>query len=118
MTRVPKSVGVLWMSFMLLALPVMAADAPKILNVVAVKVKGDPTAYLQQVKQLMAIEKRLETGATIHVWRAVIAGQDTGLIYVGIEYANIEAYAQGVTKLRADEEYNQVRKEMQANDQR
>jgi 6-phosphogluconate dehydrogenase (decarboxylating) len=81
--------------------------------VLAVKVKGDQTAYLQRVKQIMAIQKRLETGATTRVWRATAAGQDTGTIYVGIEYANLEAYAKGITKLQADEEYNKLQKELQ-----
>ena len=113
MTSLPKRVGVLWMSLMILALPALAADAPKVLNVLTVKVKGDQTAYLQRVQQIMAIQKRLETGATTRVWRATVAGQETGTIYVGIEYANLEAYAKAATKLQADDEFNKVQKELQ-----
>ena len=107
-----KRGGVLVVSLMVLALPAAAADAPKVLSVLAVKVKGDQNAYLQRVKQLIAIQKRLETGVTMRVWRATAAGQETGTIYVGLEYANLEAYAKAISKAQADEEWNKVIKEL------
>lgn len=114
MKSLSKRVGWLVVSFLVLALPAAAADAPKVLSVIAVKVKGDQSTYLQKVKQVDAIQKRLETGGTLRVWRATAAGQSTGTIYVGIEYANIEAYAKAVTKLQADAESTKLLKELDA----
>lgn len=113
-----KRGGVLVVSLMVLALPAAAADAPKVLSVLAVKVKGDQNAYLQRVKQLIAIQKRLETGVTMRVWRATAAGQETGTIYVGLEYANLEAYAKAISKAQADEEWNKVIKELDTSELR
>jgi len=106
--------GVLLVSLMVLALPVTAADAPKVLNIITVKVKGDQNTYLQRVKQLNTIQKRLEAGGTMRVWRATVAGQDVGTIYVGFEYANLEAFAKAITKVQADEEWNKVIKDLDA----
>lgn len=114
MKSLSKRVGWLVVSFLVLALPAVAADGPKVLSVIAVKVKGDQSTYLQKVKQVDAIQKRLETGGTLRVWRATAAGQSTGTIYVGIEYANIEAYAKAVTKLQADAESTKLLKELDA----
>ena len=94
--------------------PSMAADAPKVLNVIAVKLKGDQTAYLDKVKKLNAVMKRLESGATMRVWRATLAGPNAGTLYVGIEYPNLDAYAKATTKVQADEEWNKAVKEMDA----
>ena len=107
-----KRVGVLWMSLMLVALPAGAADAPKVLNVIAAKVKGDPAPYLQRVKQLIAIQKRLDTGGTLRVWRATLAGENADTIYVTVEFPNLEAFAKATTKTQADEEWNKVTKEL------
>ncbi len=90
----------------------MAADAPKVLNVIAVKVKGDQSVYLEKVKKLNAVMKRLESGGTIRVWRATMAGENAGTIYVGIEYPNLETLAKANAKSQADEEWNRLVKEM------
>jgi hypothetical protein len=109
-----KRVGLPLVSLIVLALPAVAADAPKTLHVVAVKVKGDQTTYLQRVKQLGAIQQRLETGGTMRVWRATTAGHSVGTIYIGIEYPNLEAYAQATTKLQVDEEWIKAMKDLDA----
>ncbi len=107
-------VGLVLVGLVLLALPAAAADAPKVLTVLSVKVKGDQTAYLQRVKQFNAVQKRLESGATMRVWRATAAGPNVGTIYVATEYANLEAFAKAQTKLQADEEATKLRKELDA----
>jgi hypothetical protein len=114
MKTLSKRAGWLVVSFLMLAMPTVAADAPKVLSVIAVKVKGDQSAYLQKVKQLDAIQKRLETGSTLRVWRATAAGPNTGTIYVGIEYPSLEAYAKAATKLQTDEESIKFLKELDA----
>jgi hypothetical protein len=87
-----------------------AAEPRPVLSVLTIKLKGDQEAYLQKVKQLNAIAKRVESGGTIRVWRAMVAGADAGLIFVGIEYPNLEAFAKGTMKTRGDAEYQKLLK--------
>ncbi len=96
------------------AAPAAAAEPRSVLSVLTVKLKGDQEAYLQKVKQLNAISKRIEAGGTIRVWRATLAGADSGLIFVGIEYPSMEAFAKGFTKVRSDAEYQKLVKELDA----
>ena len=51
--------------------------------------------------------KRLNISATIRVWRATLAGPNTGSISVTQEFASIGAFADAMTKISADAEYNQ-----------
>ena len=71
---------------------IASAESPKVLNIVAVKVKGDQDAYLAKVKKLNALVKKVEGGGTMRVWRAALAGPNSDTIYVGIEYANLEDF--------------------------
>jgi hypothetical protein len=103
----------------LLAQMAHAADAPKVLNVLAVKVKGgQEDAYLQKVKALNGVMARLQTGGTMRVWRATQAGDATGTLYVGIEYPNLESFAKGTAKSSADEEWTKLVREMDASGMR
>ena len=114
MNTVLRHGGLLLISVAIYAWPVLAADGPKVLHVLAVKAKGDPAAYLQQVQQLEGIRQRLATGGTLRVWRATVSGSDVGTLYVGIEYANLEAYAQANTKLQADGEWTKAMRDLDA----
>jgi heme-degrading monooxygenase HmoA len=97
---------------MLLTRPALAADAPKVLQVIAVKVKaGQQDAYMERVKKLNAMYKRLDIDGTMRVWRAQIAGPDSGLIYIGTEFDSLEAFAKGTSKLAKDSEWNATVKE-------
>ncbi len=98
-----------------LAIPVAAgADQPHVLTVLAVKVKGDQDAYLEKVKKFIASAKRLDAGGTTRVWRASLAGTDSGLIFIASEFPNLEAFAKGNAKVQADEELKKLRKEINA----
>src|ERR1043166_3217594 len=114
MNTVLRHGGLLLISVVMCAWPTLAADGPKVLHVLAVKAKGDPAAYLQQVQQLESIRQRLATGGTLRVWRATVSGSDVGTLYVGIEYANLEAYAQANTKLQADGEWTKAMRDLDA----
>jgi hypothetical protein len=103
----------------LLTQAVYAADAPKVLNVLAVKVKGgQEDAYLQKVKALQGVMSRLQTGGTMRVWRATQAGEASGTIYVGIEYPNLESFAKGISKASADDEWRKLVREVDASGMR
>ena len=96
-------------ALLLSALPALAADAPKVLNVIAVKVKpGEQDAYLKKVKALNGVMKRLATGGTMRVWEATVAGDNTGMIYVGIEYPDLASFGAGMAKSRQDEEWKKA----------
>ena len=109
-----RRVGLPLISVVMFVWSAVAADGPKVLHVLAVQVKGAPAAYLQRVQQLEAIRQRLATGGTLRVWRATVAGRNVGTLYVGIEYATLEAYAQANTKLQADEEWTKAMRELDA----
>ncbi|MFQ5668475.1 MAG: hypothetical protein ACE5I7_18885 [Candidatus Binatia bacterium] len=96
-----------------LAMPAaVTAQSAKVLNVIAVKVKGDEGTYLKKVKQLDAAIDRLKTGGTIRVWRAALAGDNVGTIFVAVEHANLEAYAKATTKLEADAQWQKLIKDL------
>jgi hypothetical protein len=100
-------------------LPAHAADAPKVANVIAVKVKaGQEAAYLEKVKKLNGAMKRLETGGTMRVWRATQAGDSAGMLYIVTEYANLEGFAKGMTKTTGDEEWGKLLREVDASGMR
>jgi hypothetical protein len=80
-----------------------AADAKKVLVVISVKVNGDRQAYLDQVKALQGITKRLGSPAA-RVWRATLAGENTDTIYIATEYESMAAMAEAQGKLNADPE--------------
>ena len=107
-------VGLPVLSVVMCAWSALAADGPKVLHVLAVKVKGDPAAYVQRVQQLEAIRQRLAAGGTMRVWRATVGGSDVGTLYVAIEYANLEAYAQANMKLQADGEWTKAIQDLDA----
>ncbi len=109
-----RRVGLSLISVVVFAWPSLGADGPKVLHVLAVKAKGDPAAYVQRVQQLETIRQRLATGGTLRVWRATVSGADVGTLYVGIEYANLEAYAQANTKLQADGEWTKAMRDLDA----
>jgi hypothetical protein len=103
----------------LLTQALYAADAPKVLNVLAVKVKaGQEDAYLQKVKALQGVMSRLQTGGTMRVWRATQAGEASGTIYVGIEYPNLESFAKGTSKASADDEWRKLVRDVDASGMR
>ena len=97
-----------------LAMPVAAADSPRVLTVLTVKVKGDQDAYVAQLKKFLTGIKRLDTGGTTRVWRTTLAGSDTRMIFVATEFANLEAMAKGTAKLQGDEELRKLRKDLDA----
>ena len=96
-------------AFALTLLPVaaLAADPPKVLQVISVKVTGDRQVYLGKLKVLQGITKRLGLPPA-RVWRATLAGENTDLIYVATEYQSLAAMADAQGKLTADAEASKL----------
>jgi hypothetical protein len=84
--------------------PVAAlADGPKVLQVITVEVTGGRQAYLDKIKVLQGITKRLGLPPA-RVWRATLAGENTDEIYIATEYESLAALAAGQDKLTGDAE--------------
>ena len=104
--------GFLLVAASLLAVPV-AVRAQAVVAVLTVRVKGDQDTYLAKTKPFSAIIKR--NGATsVRVFRAVVAGEGTGLISFASEYPNLEAYGKSAAKNGADPDLQKLRKELDA----
>jgi hypothetical protein len=98
-----RSFVFLWAAALLLATaPQVRAEPPAIVTVISVKVKGDGSAYLKKLQEGKPIMMRL--GAkSYRVFRAAIAGEETGRIISVSEYENAEAFGKARAK-RADDE--------------
>jgi hypothetical protein len=72
---------------------------------------GDQDAYLQKVKKGQEIAKRLGV-PTFRLWRATHAGENTGTVYLAIEYPSMAALAEAQAKGAADPEFQSFLKDM------
>ena len=107
------SLSLLFAFSMVLVLPAIAlADSPPVLQVVTVKVQGDGSAYLAKLKDGIPMLKK--AGASdVRVFRATVAGDNSGLIFVSIEYPNLEAFAKGATKIADDADWQKLVKKLE-----
>lgn len=90
-----------------LALALVAAapaDGAAVLSLLAVRVDGDPTRFLEQVKHASAIRARLGV-ATLNVLQATFAGDRTGTYFVSAEYPSLAALGEASDALAADAEW-------------
>ena len=117
MVRAAKAVILAGTLSMALALPVAAADKPVVLQVIAVKVKGDMDAYLSMIKRGQAIAKRLGT-PSLRVWRATLAGPETGTVFIAVEHKSMVALAEDQAKLAKDAEWQTFMKDLQKSELR
>lgn len=98
-------------------LAALAADAPKVLSVITVKVNGSRQTYLEKIKTFQAIAKRLGLPAA-RIWRGTLAGTATDQIFIATEYENLAALAAAQAKLGADPEATQFARDMDASGMR
>ena len=82
-----------------------AAQAPAVLQAVAIEVDGiDQDAFVERLKGAQAIYKRLGLPA-FRVWAATLAGEGTGTVFVAIETPDGVTRAKNTAKLAADAEW-------------
>ncbi len=117
MVRVAKAVVLVGTLSMALSLPASAADKPVVLQVIAVKVKGDMDAYLAMIKRGQAIAKRVGT-PSLRVWRATLAGPETGTVFIAVEHKSMAALAEDQAKLSKDAEWQTFMKDLQKSELR
>jgi hypothetical protein len=83
----------------------------------AVRVDGDPSAYLALLPKFEAAFKRLGVPAA-RVWQATLAGEDTGTILITTAYPSLAAYEEAQKKLDGDSEFQSLRQEAEATGRR
>jgi hypothetical protein len=84
-----------------------------VVQFVGVDTNGETQALLDIVKRARAINARLSTGGTARVWQATLAGDQTNSIGIGIEFQNLEAFAQATTKQQGDADWQKLVAEVQ-----
>jgi hypothetical protein len=117
MVRIAKAVVLAGTLSMGLSLPAAAADRPVVLQVIAVKVKGDMDAYLAMIKKGQAIAKRVGT-PSLRVWRATLAGPETGTVFIAVEHKSMAALAEDQAKLAKDADWQTFMKDLQKSELR
>ena len=86
-----------------------AAHHEPVIQVVTVEVApGKRDAYLAEVKKLKAVIARIDAQASVRVWEATAAGEETGNILVGVEYPNDAAWAADSAKTQTDPEWLRI----------
>jgi hypothetical protein len=90
-----------------------AARAEAVVQVVTVRLDGDPRPYLDLVQKSQAVTKRLGLPA-LQAAQATFAGTATRELYVWAEYASLEALGQAAPKLEADAEWQALLKQFEA----
>lgn len=84
-------------------------SAGSVLLLTGVNVKpGKLEEYRQRVGSMKAISDRLKLGGRTRMWRADVAGTDTGSVAVGIEYPDLATYVAEQDKLTGDPEWQKL----------
>ena len=79
----------------------------------AVRVEGDPSAYLALLPKFEAAFKRIGV-PTARIWQATLAGEGTGTILITTAYPTLAAYEDAQKKLDGDAEYQSLRQQAEA----
>lgn len=86
-----------------------AAHHEPVIQVVTVEVApGKLEAYRAELKKLKAVIARIDAKATVRAWEATAAGEDSGNVLVGIEYADDASWAAGSGKMQSDAEWQKI----------
>lgn len=87
-------------------------------DVVVAEVNGDLAGFLDRMKRIDGVNRRLALGAELRVFQATFAGRQTGEIYVYWELPSFMSFAEAETKLHADPEYRAILAELEKAGQR
>jgi hypothetical protein len=81
------------------------AESGAVLQGVLVRVNpGQLDTYVKRIRSLQGVLERVGASATIRVWQATLAGQNTGTVAVGLVHPSLAAYAENSGKLQDDAE--------------
>ena len=79
----------------------------------AVRVEGDPSAYLALLPKITAAFARIGVPAP-RIWQATLAGEGTGTILITTAYESLAALEEAQKKTEADTEFQGLRKQAEA----
>ena len=111
--------AILFTSVVLLALclpaPSQATDQNRpVLDVIIVNVNGDVDGFLDRMKRIQGVAKRLDLPATLRVFQGTFAAEKNGEIHLYWELPSFIAFAEAETALHNDEEFLAILGEMDA----
>ena len=81
-------------------------------DVIVAEVNGDLAGFLDRMKRIDGVNKRLGLGAELRVFQATFAGKQAGEVYVYWELPSFVGFAEAETKLHADPEFRAILAEM------
>ncbi len=95
--------------------PSQATDQNRpVLDVIVADVNGDLEGFLDRMKRIHGIAKRLDLPATLRVFQGTFEAEKNGEIHRYWELQSIIAFAQAETALHNDEEFLAILDEMGA----
>ena len=101
--------------FMCLSAPSQATDQNRpVLDVIVADVNGDLEGFLDRMKRIRGVAKRLDLPATLRVFQGTFAAEKNGEIHLYWELPSFIAFAEAETALHNDEEFLAILAEMDA----
>ena len=98
-----------------LSAPSQATDQDRpVLDVIIVDVNGDVEGFLERMKRLQGVAKRLNLPATLRIFQGTFAAEKNGEIHLYWELPSFIAFAEAETALHNDEEFLAILEEMDA----
>jgi hypothetical protein len=98
-----------------LSAPSQATDQDRpVLDVIIVDVNGDVEGFLERMKRLQGVAKRLNLPATLRIFQGTFAAEKSGEIHLYWELPSFIAFAEAETALHNDEEFLAILEEMDA----
>jgi len=100
---------------MCLPAPSRATDQNRpVLDVIIVDVNGDVDSFLDRMKRIQGVARRLNLPATLRVFQGTFAAEKNGEIHLYWELPSFIAFAEAETALHNDEEFLAILGEMDA----
>jgi len=101
--------------FVCLPAPSQATDQNRpVLDVIVADVNGDLEGFLDRMKRIHGVAKRLDLPATLRVFQGTFAAEKNGEIHLYWELPSFIAFAEAETALHNDEEFLAILDEMGA----
>ena len=95
--------------------PSQATDQNRpVLDVIVADVNGDLEGFLDRMKRIHDVAKRLDLPATLRVFQGTFAAEKNGEIHLYWELPSFIAFAEAETALHNDEEFLAILDEMGA----
>ena len=102
--------AIVFVSILVIAPAQVFAEEQPVVQVMIIDTHGSTKTYLEHVKAVIERQNQIVPNLRTRIYQAGLAGADTGKLYVVVEFPNLLARAESVTKLANDEEWNRLRK--------